>query len=82
MGRRFDVRKDARRFVKLTDGERLFEAIDTRGIEEGKPPAKGAALCLIDCAAELPEDPFDAFASGEWLTLDRCAELEVVSVPV
>lgn len=67
--RPFDPEKDAVRWAKLTDGETLFEVVDLRGFREGRPPAPGAELKLLDAGAELPTDPFEALDRAEWYPL-------------
>lgn len=77
--RQFDVWRDARRFVKLTDGETLFECVGTRGIRVGERAVEGdAALKLLDAGRDWPDDPFEALDRAEWMPLDEAAELEVV----
>lgn len=75
--RSFDVSRDAKRFVKLTDGESLYEVMGTRGIlgtrETGAP-----ALRLLDCRLDLPKDPFEAIDAAEWVPVEDVGGLRVV----
>lgn len=76
--RRFDVSHDAQRFVKLTDGDSLYEVMGTRGIL-GRSTADGEpAVRLLDCRRDLPDDPFEAIDAAPWVPAEEVGALGVV----
>lgn len=78
--RRFDVQKDARLHVCLTDGESLYEVVAVRGMpaREGGRPDEHAALRLLDVSLPLPADRFEELETAPWVPLAEVEPLDVV----
>lgn len=82
--RPFEPSRDARRGVFVTATGKLMEVVGVKGqppkAEWQRPPAN-AAVKLLDCAEDLPLDPFEELERAEWMPLAVAEKSLRVVVP-
>lgn len=70
--RSFEPSRDARRGVFVTATGKLMEVVAVKGQppkEAWQRPGANAAVKLLDCAEDLPFDPFEEIDRAEWMPL-------------